>query len=189
MTAVGVGGARCGSPPPPNGNSVANECLYLATMQIKMFTIALFGEDDKLDELNRFLRGNKILGVREESVCSGGECFWTYSVRYFTDAAASKTTGSKKKDYRSELDEPTFQYFLTLKQRNHYLCGLDHFAKEELKCRAYVRYMDDFVIWHDDRNRLKFVYGQLKNYLNARLKQDFKTPIDLWPRGAFVIKS
>ena len=154
-----------------------------------MFTIALFGEDDKLDELNRFLRGNKILGVREESVCSGGECFWTYSVRYFTDAAASKTTGSKKKDYRSELDEPTFQYFLTLKQRNHYLCGLDHFAKEELKCRAYVRYMDDFVIWHDDRNRLKFVYGQLKNYLNARLKQDFKTPIDLWPRGAFVIKS
>ena len=30
---------------------------------------------------------------------------------------------------------------------NFYLDPLDRFVKERLRCRAYVRYMDDFVVW------------------------------------------
>ena len=37
----------------------------------------------------------------------------------------------------------TSQYFA-----NHYLSGLDHFIKEKLGVKAYVRYMDDIVIWN-----------------------------------------
>ena len=35
-----------------------------------------------------------------------------------------------------------------------YLDGLDHFVKRELKIRGYLRYMDDFVLFSDDRAQL-----------------------------------
>jgi hypothetical protein len=34
---------------------------------------------------------------------------------------------------------------------NCYLNVLDHFVKRELKCRAYVRYVDDFLLFADDK--------------------------------------
>jgi len=38
---------------------------------------------------------------------------------------------------------------------NVYLNPLDHFVKHELRCRGYVRYMDDFVLFGDDPARLR----------------------------------
>ncbi len=38
---------------------------------------------------------------------------------------------------------------------NVYLNDFDHFIKRELKCPAYVRYVDDFVLFDDDPRRLK----------------------------------
>lgn len=59
----------------------------------------------------------------------------------------------------------TSQYFA-----NHYLSQLDHFIKEELKCQAYVRYMDDMVLWHDDKQQLKEWKRAIDNYVNKRLE-------------------
>ncbi|MBI5218646.1 MAG: RNA-directed DNA polymerase [Bacteroidia bacterium] len=39
----------------------------------------------------------------------------------------------------------TSQYFA-----NHYLSVADHFVKEKLEIPAYVRYMDDMVLWHNE---------------------------------------
>ena len=39
----------------------------------------------------------------------------------------------------------TSQFFANL-----YLDGLDHFVKEVLRARGYVRYVDDFALFHDD---------------------------------------
>jgi retron-type reverse transcriptase len=38
---------------------------------------------------------------------------------------------------------------------NVYLNDFDHFVKRELKCPAYVRYVDDFVLFADDPTQLK----------------------------------
>lgn len=46
----------------------------------------------------------------------------------------------------------TSQYFA-----NHYLTGLDHFIKEKLRIKAYVRYMDDMVLWHRDKGALSLL--------------------------------
>ena len=48
----------------------------------------------------------------------------------------------------------------------YYLNDLDHFIKEKLHCKYYVRYMDDFVIFDTDKERLK----ELKNILSEKLK-------------------
>ena len=37
---------------------------------------------------------------------------------------------------------------------NLYLDSLDQFVKRDLKCRAYLRYCDDFLLFHDDKKLL-----------------------------------
>ena len=63
----------------------------------------------------------------------------------------------------------TSQYFA-----NHYLCGLDHFIKEKLFCRAYVRYMDDLIIWHFDKKALKNIYAEIRYFVENELLLSLK---------------
>ncbi len=54
---------------------------------------------------------------------------------------------------------------------NVYLNGFDHFIKEELKCKKYLRYVDDFALFADDREFLAEAQQAIANYLiNLRLK-------------------
>lgn len=54
---------------------------------------------------------------------------------------------------------------------NYFLSGLDHFIKEQLQCRGYVRYMDDFLLFGDDKAELRAVLPRIKDYLaTLRLK-------------------
>ena len=48
---------------------------------------------------------------------------------------------------------------------NIFLNGMDHFIKQELGYRAYVRYMDDFVLFSDDPQQLKDSLIALQNFL------------------------
>ncbi len=38
---------------------------------------------------------------------------------------------------------------------------MDHFVKEVLRAKGYVRYVDDFVLFHDDREQLEEWRGRL----------------------------
>lgn len=57
------------------------------------------------------------------------------------------------------------QYFA-----NHYLSGLDHFIKEQLSIKAYVRYMDDMVLWHNDKRVLKEAHHSIEAFVEERLQ-------------------
>ena len=46
-----------------------------------------------------------------------------------------------------------------------YLNDLDHYIKEFLKCRYYIRYMDDLIILDTDKERLKNFLTLIKNKL------------------------
>lgn len=48
---------------------------------------------------------------------------------------------------------------------NIYLNGFDHYMKENLHCRFYVRYMDDFVIFHHDKGFLQYAKESIRGYL------------------------
>ena len=60
------------------------------------------------------------------------------------------------------------QYFA-----NHYLSGLDHFVKEKLRL-PYVRYMDDMILWHDDKQVLKNAFLSVQEYVEDRLLLSLK---------------
>ena len=63
----------------------------------------------------------------------------------------------------------TSQYFA-----NHYLAPLDHYVKEVLKIPAYVRYMDDMVLWHNNKKILISAGLKLKQYSETGLKLTLK---------------
>lgn len=54
---------------------------------------------------------------------------------------------------------------------NVYLNGFDHFVKEELRCEHYIRYVDDFVVLENSRDRLHGILKDITEYLDSlRLK-------------------
>ena len=62
---------------------------------------------------------------------------------------------------------------------NVYLDGLDHYCKEVLRVKGYVRYVDDFVLFHDDRRQLEEWRQQISDYLEFRR-------LSLHPRKTYI---
>ena len=58
---------------------------------------------------------------------------------------------------------------------NVYLTSFDHMVKEELHVRHYIRYMDDFILFGNDRSLLKNHLVKIQNFLytNAELTVKF----------------
>jgi len=53
---------------------------------------------------------------------------------------------------------------------NVYLNELDQFVKRTLKCRSYVRYADDFLLFHNDKATLHRWLGELRDIAATRLR-------------------
>ena len=58
----------------------------------------------------------------------------------------------------------TSQYFANL-----YLSPLDHFVKEQLGIKGYLRYLDDFLLFAKEKAKLRFSLPLIKEFLGARL--------------------
>lgn len=58
------------------------------------------------------------------------------------------------------LGNYTSQFFA-----NVYLNYLDYFVKHELKAKYYIRYVDDFVILHRNKNRLEYFKNKIIEFL------------------------
>jgi hypothetical protein len=65
----------------------------------------------------------------------------------------------------------TSQHFANL-----YLGALDHHVKNELRCRGYVRYMDDVLLFHDERERLREWLHDLRRWIAEELALTWKAP-------------
>ena len=63
----------------------------------------------------------------------------------------------------------TSQYFA-----NYYLSALDHYIKEVLRVPVYVRYMDDMLLFADDRSELRAIVSNVEAYLAENLYLSLK---------------
>jgi RNA-directed DNA polymerase len=57
---------------------------------------------------------------------------------------------------------------------NFYLGWLDRFVKEDLRAGGYVRYMDDFVVWGENRTWLSIVRHRVAEFLERELSLGLK---------------
>ncbi len=62
---------------------------------------------------------------------------------------------------------------------NFYLSGFDHWIKEERKIRGYVRYMDDFILFSEEKEVLGTELKALEHYLKENLDLNLKRNIQL----------
>lgn len=76
---------------------------------------------------------------------------------------------------------------------NVYMNGFDHFVKERLRAKGYIRYVDDFVVFSSSKSELNDFRKEIQNYLiNLRLKvhpnkTQIKRTIDGIPFLGFTI--
>lgn len=64
---------------------------------------------------------------------------------------------------------------------NVYLHELDWFAKHALKIKNYVRYMDDFVVIHHDKNYLHAQREAIQRFLHCALKLKTNSKTQVFP--------
>lgn len=59
-----------------------------------------------------------------------------------------------------------------------YLNDMDHFIKEKLGIKYYVRYQDDFCLFHESKEYLKYCLEEIRKFLEDEgLKLNNKTRI------------
>ena len=72
-----------------------------------------------LQEMNSFLRSNKVLEVENNLVSNENGAYWCFCVRYIERSFAAEggdQKGVAKVDYKKVLDEATFQKFSSLRE-------------------------------------------------------------------------
>jgi superfamily II DNA helicase RecQ len=83
-------------------------------MQVALFSVAP-GDSRALDDLNRFLRGHRVLTLDRQCL----EGVWSFCVTYQPPAGGEGAEGSGiagKVDYKQVLDEKTFALFSRLRE-------------------------------------------------------------------------
>ena len=74
------------------------------------------------------------------------------------------------------LGNLTSQFFA-----NVYLNELDYFVKHKLKCKYYIRYVDDFLILHSSKSQLEKWNPEINRFLKEKLK------LELHPEKSKII--
>ncbi|WP_457671438.1 reverse transcriptase domain-containing protein [Thiolapillus sp.] len=69
---------------------------------------------------------------------------------------------------------------------NVYLNELDQFVKHKLKCRYYLRYVDDMVLLHHDPEQLRQWHQEIAAFLRERLMLELRPDALLAPAGRGV---
>ena len=85
-----------------------------------------------------------------------------------------------KKDTGLPIGNHTSQFLAIF-----YINDLDHFIKEKLRCKYYIRYMDDGIILSSSKSKLQGVLGVLEEVIRNEYLLEFnnKTKINKSSEG------
>ena len=89
-------------------------------MQLRFFTIPIYGGGDTADELNRFLAGHRILSIDRQLAQDGANSAWAVCVSFESagQGRPQSDTGQGKQskvDYREVLNEADFTVYARLR--------------------------------------------------------------------------
>jgi len=72
-----------------------------------------------MEEMNKFLRGNKIVDVAQEFLSDNTGAYWCFCVKYLSDCNPSSYNEKQRKnkiDYKEILEEEAFKKFMKLRE-------------------------------------------------------------------------
>jgi superfamily II DNA helicase RecQ len=123
-------------------------------MQFKIFKINAAGDPVAEEEMNKFLRTNRILAVQREMLQSGSDSAWCFCIEYLegntTATATGKTSFSdrERKDYRKILAADEFDKFSLYRECRKLIAAEDNippylvFIDEQLAEMAKLSTLD-----------------------------------------------
>lgn len=79
-------------------------------MQVKLFYVPIMGGEEAEEQLNRFLRGNRVLKIEKAFSQLAGLNGWSFCVEYLQGTVVTKKQ-QKKVDYKNELSPAVFKRF------------------------------------------------------------------------------
>ena len=89
-------------------------------MQLKVFSICAQGGDEAAEELNKFLRGQRVIAVERRLIEHAGGAYWTFCVEYLERGGARggmdvADRARRGIDYKEVLNEADFVVFAKLR--------------------------------------------------------------------------
>jgi len=82
-------------------------------MQIKIFTVPIGDSGKSVDDMNKFMRLNKVLSVEKHLINNSTGVFWCFCVEYIENEFVYN---KNKKDYKAILGDELFVKFLKLRE-------------------------------------------------------------------------
>lgn len=98
-------------------------------MQLKVFDISSVGPETEIEELNRFMRGHKILDIDKQFYTTSDNVgHWSVILTYLPTQSAGYTSYQEKRekvDYKTVLSESDFEKFTKLRALRKQLASDD----------------------------------------------------------------
>ena len=153
-----------------NKLQLASENIYVLKIDIKKYFYNIDHEILK-NKLKKYIKDKKSLEILYNIIDSTNEPYINKCINETKNIEIAKL-----KDYKSKLnvsDIPVYclgkglpignmtSQFLAI----FYLNDIDHYIKEILGCKYYIRYMDDLIIMDKDINKLKNILNIITNKL------------------------
>lgn len=131
----------------------AKSCKYFLKLDVRKY----------FDSINHSILKNKLIRIIKDKKCL--ELLFKIIDSYSSNADNNCKTGLP-------IGNLTSQFFANL-----YLSSLDHFILEKLKPEGYARYMDDMVLFYNDRNLLKEHLVMINDFCSEKLYLNLKESV------------
>jgi Reverse transcriptase (RNA-dependent DNA polymerase) len=117
-------------------------------------------------ELGRVVRDDQTLALCDAILAGGaGELVDQYTLVLYPGDDPAYPEEAQARPRGLPIGNQTSQFWA-----NCYLNPLDHFVKDQLGCRAYLRYVDDFLLFADDKPTLHRWKAAIVAFLARRLR-------------------
>ena len=164
-------------------SNVATRCYKGSNLAYKLFvkyTNKLLYKDDiyvlKIDISKFFynINHNILIKLCEEKIKD------KKAIKFLKDILSTTNYSYINKEIKriikgKNIDVPLYKYGYGLPIGNmssqilavFFLSKIDHLIKEKLKCKYYIRYMDDLVILDSDKSKLKNIYSDIVKLIES----------------------
>ena len=157
--------------------------VYVLKFDIKKYFYNI-DHDILLSKLDKIFVDKNIMALLKNIIYSSNYSYVNKEIDSIISRELKKDLSSYHK--KELLKVPRYNYHKGLAIGNvtsqilaiFYLNRIDHFIKEKLECKYYIRYMDDGVIFDYDKERLKYIKNVIESeLLKEKLELNKKTNI------------
>lgn len=174
-----------------NKLKINNENFYVLKCDVHKFFYSI-DHECLLKKIKSIYKDEDIINILEEIISSTNQTYVNIKIeneikKYKNLIINSKLSDKEKIKKINELNSiPRYNQGKGLPIGNmtsqilatFYLNDVDHFIKEKLHIKYYIRYMDDFILFHEDRKYLKFCLKEIASKLEEiKLKLNNKTQL------------